>query len=91
MLASTYTTNDSLGQLHQWVKESLSLRIQGRTYTQCTRVNCKICLKSAGLYHGTSKCFIIYSLNWTIHGREIQLFCYITNSRIMENENASVT
>ena len=35
---------------------------------------------------------ILYtSLNWTIHGREIQLFCYITNSRIVENENASVT
>ena len=31
------------------------------------------------------------SLNWTIHGREIQLFCYITNSGIVENENASVT
>ena len=26
-----------------------------------------------------------------IYGREIQLFCYITNSRIVENENASVT
>ena len=31
------------------------------------------------------------TLNWTIHGREIQLFCYKTNSRIVENENASVT
>ena len=30
-------------------------------------------------------------LNWTIHGREIQLFCYITNSRIVESENATVT
>ena len=34
-------------------------------------------------------------LNCTIHGREIQLFCYITkditNSWIVENENGSVT
>ena len=31
------------------------------------------------------------TLNWTINGIEIQLFCYIINSQIMENENASVT
>ena len=31
------------------------------------------------------------ALNWTINGIEIQLFCYIINSQIMENENASVT
>ena len=28
----------------------------------------------------------INALNCTIHGREIQLFCYITNSQIVENE-----
>ena len=32
-----------------------------------------------------------HALNWTIHRREIQLFCYISNSRIMENEDASDT
>ena len=31
------------------------------------------------------------ALNCTIHVREIQLFCYITNSQIVENENGSVT
>ena len=36
-------------------------------------------------------CYTVTSLNWTIHGWEIRLFCYITNSRIVENENASVT
>ena len=30
-------------------------------------------------------------LNCTIYGRELQLFCYITNSRIVENENGSAT
>ena len=42
----------------------------------------------------SSLCFVQKKqqpLNWTIHGREIQLFCYMTNSRIVENENASVT
>ena len=38
-----------------------------------------------------SLCYTAQSLNGTIHGREIQLFCYITNSQILENENASVT
>ena len=33
----------------------------------------------------------INTLNWTIDGREIQLFCYITNLQIVENENASLT
>ena len=31
------------------------------------------------------------SLNCAIHGGEIQLSCYISNSRIVENENGSVT
>ena len=31
------------------------------------------------------------SLNGTIYGREIQLFCCVTNSRIVVNENATVT
>ena len=34
---------------------------------------------------------MVQSLNWTIHGREIQLFRYIINSQIMENENGLLT
>ena len=31
---------------------------------------------------------IMLPMNCTIHGREIQFFCYITNSRIMEMKMA---
>ena len=32
-----------------------------------------------------------YSLNCTIHGIEIHLFCYIINSQIIENKNCLLT
>ena len=34
---------------------------------------------------------VLWTLNCTIHGREIQLFCYMINSQIMENENCLLT
>ena len=34
---------------------------------------------------------VLWTLNCTIHGREIQLICYMINSQIMENENCLLT
>ena len=46
----------------------------------------------SSIYGNTVQIWFWYQpLKCTIHGREIQLFCYITNSRIVENENGSVT
>ena len=54
-------------------------------YTE-ERGNPDLNLANSGAVHVCDKC-----MNCTIHGREIKIFCHITNSRIVENENASVT
>ena len=73
----------SIGNLHEISSTELTTRILGQsTYSQW-----KLLMSDPRwLYHANMH----YPLNCIIHGRGIQFFCYITNLRIVENENGSV-